>query len=35
MKTTRVVMRAQGGPEVMELETIDLPAPAAGEVQIA
>ena len=35
MKTTRVVMRAQGGPEVMELETIDLPAPAADEVQIA
>lgn len=34
MKTTRVVIRSQGGPEVMELETLDLPAPAAGEVQI-
>jgi NADPH2:quinone reductase len=35
MKTTRVVMKAQGGPEVMELETTDLPAPGPGEVQIA
>lgn len=35
MKISRVVMKAQGGPEVMELEAADLPAPAAGEVQIA
>lgn len=35
MKTTRVVMKAQGGPEVMELETVDLAPPASGEVQIA
>ena len=35
MKTTRVVMKAQGGPEVMELETVDLPAPGPGEVQVA
>ena len=35
MKTTRVVMKAQGGPQVMEVEAVDLPAPAAGEVQIA
>lgn len=35
MKTTRVVMRAQGGPEVMELEVTELAAPGAGEVQIA
>lgn len=35
MKTTRVVMQAQGGPEVMELETVDLAPPQAGEVQIA
>lgn len=34
MKTTRVVMKAQGGPQVMELETVDLSAPADGEVQI-
>ena len=34
MQTTRVVIRAQGGPEVMELETIDLAAPGPGEVQI-
>jgi NADPH:quinone reductase len=34
MKTTRVVIRSQGGPEVMELETIDLAAPGPGEVQI-
>lgn len=35
MKTTRVVMKAQGGPEVMEIETADLAAPGPGEVQIA
>lgn len=35
MKTTRVTIEAQGGPETMTLETVDLPAPAAGEVQIA
>ena len=34
MQTTRVVIRAQGGPEVMELETIGLAAPGPGEVQI-
>jgi NADPH2:quinone reductase len=34
MKTTRVVMKSQGGPEVMELEMIELAAPATGEVQI-
>jgi NADPH2:quinone reductase len=27
-------MKAQGGPDVMELETVTLPAPGAGEVQI-
>lgn len=35
MKTTRVVMKAQGGPEVMELEEAELRGPAEGEVQIA
>jgi len=34
MQTTRIVIRSQGGPEVMELETIDLSAPGPGEVQI-
>lgn len=34
MKITRVIMQEQGGPEVMRLETGDLTAPAAGEVQI-
>lgn len=34
MKTTRVVMHEQGGPEVMRLEEADLGAPGAGEVQI-
>lgn len=34
MKTTRVVMKSQGAPEVMELEEIDLAAPGTGEVQI-
>jgi NADPH2:quinone reductase len=35
MKTTRVVMKAQGGPDVMELETVPLSGPGPGEVQIA
>lgn len=35
MKINRVVMKAQGGPEVMELEMTELAAPGAGEVQIA
>lgn len=34
MKTTRVVMHSQGGPEVMQLEEVELGAPGAGEVQI-
>lgn len=34
MQAKRIVMKAQGGPDVMELETVTLPAPAAGEVQI-
>lgn len=34
MKTTRVVMHAQGAPEVMQIEEIDVPAPGPGEVQI-
>lgn len=34
MKTTRVVMHSQGGPEVMQLEQADLAAPGAGEVQL-
>lgn len=34
MKTTRVMMHSQGGPEVMQLEDFDLAAPGAGEVQI-
>lgn len=34
MKTTRVMMHSQGGPEVMTLEEVDLAAPAPGEVQI-
>ncbi|MCG6903670.1 MAG: quinone oxidoreductase [Rhodobacter sp.] len=34
MKTTRVVMHTQGGPEVMQLEDFDLPAPGPGEAQI-
>ena len=34
MQAKRVVMKAQGGPDVMELETVTLRAPAAGEVQI-
>lgn len=34
MKTTRVIMQAQGAPEVMQIEEIDVPAPGPGEVQI-
>ena len=34
MKTTRVMLAAQGGPEVMELQEADLAAPGPGEVQI-
>lgn len=34
MKSTRVMMQSQGGPEVMQLEEFDLAAPGAGEVQI-
>ncbi|MEJ6814910.1 MAG: quinone oxidoreductase, partial [Octadecabacter sp.] len=34
MQAKRIVMKAQGGPDVMGLETVTLPAPAAGEVQI-
>ncbi|MEZ5826087.1 MAG: quinone oxidoreductase [Geminicoccaceae bacterium] len=30
----RIVCRKTGGPEVMEIEDIDLPAPAAGEVRV-
>ena len=35
MKATRIVMRTQGGPEVMEVEEVDLAPPGHGEVQIA
>lgn len=35
MKTERVVIAAQGGPGVMELETVEVAPPGAGEVQIA
>ena len=34
MQTTRVIIKEQGGPEVMGLETVDLPPPGVGEVQI-
>lgn len=34
MKTMRVVMHAQGGPEVMQLEEVELANPGAGEVQV-
>lgn len=34
MKTTRVIMHAQGAPEVMQIEEIDVPAPGPGEVQM-
>lgn len=35
MKTTRVMIEAQGGPDVMKLETAELSAPGEGEVQLA
>ena len=34
MKTTRVIVTEQGDPDVMKLETVDLPPPGAGEVQL-
>ena len=34
MKTTAVRIHAAGGPDVLRLEEIDLPEPAAGEVRI-
>ena len=34
MKTKRVIMNTQGGPEVMELVDFDLAPPGPGEVQI-
>ncbi len=34
MKNQAVRFHAPGGPEVLQLEALDLPAPAAGEVQI-
>ena len=34
MTATRVIMAQQGAPEVMQFETVDLPPPGAGEVQI-
>lgn len=34
MEVTRVVVRDQGAPEVMQLETEDLAAPGPGELQI-
>ncbi len=33
-KTEAIVIRSLGGPEVLKLETVDLPPPGAGEVQI-
>src|SRR5258708_7277838 len=34
MKTDAVVLRAHGGPEVLERETIDLPDPGPREVRV-
>lgn len=34
MKAKRVVLHAFGAPEVMQIETVDLPPPAPGEAQI-
>ena len=34
MKSKAVVIRRHGGPEVLELSEIDVPAPGPGEVQI-
>ena len=35
MKASRAVIRSNGGPEVIEWEEVDVPAPAAGEVVMA
>lgn len=34
MKSKAIIIRQHGGPEVLELTEIDVPAPAAGEVQV-
>jgi NADPH2:quinone reductase len=34
MNADRVIMAQQGAPDVMQIETVELPAPAAGEVQL-
>ncbi|MDG1116487.1 MAG: quinone oxidoreductase [Flavimaricola sp.] len=34
MQATRIIMKAQGGPEVMEMEEITLPPPGPGEVTL-
>ena len=34
MTATRVIMAQQGAPEVMQFESVDLPLPGEGEVQI-
>ncbi len=34
MQTTAVRIHAAGGPEVLQIETLDLPEPGAGEVRI-
>lgn len=33
-EATRIIVRKTGGPEVLELETVALPAPAAGEALV-
>lgn len=33
-KTEAILIRSLGGPEVLKLETVDLPEPGAGEVQV-
>ncbi|MCB9993772.1 MAG: quinone oxidoreductase [Hyphomicrobiaceae bacterium] len=33
-ESTRIVVRKFGGPDVLELETVDLAPPAAGEIQV-
>ena len=33
-KTEAIVIRELGGPEVLKLETVDLPDPGEGEVQV-
>jgi len=35
VKTTRIIVKEQGAPEVMQLEEIRLAAPGTGEIQIA